>query len=99
MRRTFLTVAIALALSACGGSTEGLMGQELYDRSCGSCHLADGAGLAGPAVGPGSNSVNLTDDQLAAVIRVGPGTMPAFSRFSDEQVDSLVAYLRELQGQ
>ena len=100
MRRIKLAAAaITLVVSACGGSTEGLLGQELYERSCASCHRGDGGGLSGPAIGPGSNSVVLTDEQLAGVIVVGPGTMPAFTRFTDEQVDSLVAYVRELQGE
>ncbi len=74
------------------------MGRELYDRSCASCHAGDGSGGVGPAVGAGSNAVGLSDEQVAGAIRVGPGTMPAFDRLSDAQVDSLVAYMRQLQA-
>ncbi len=100
MRRFRLTVAcLAVVLAACGGSTEGLFGGELYNRSCASCHARDGSGGAGPAVGVGSNSVQLSDEQIAGAIVVGPGTMPSFDRLSDEQVDSLVTYIRTLQAQ
>jgi mono/diheme cytochrome c family protein len=101
MRRLATITAAAaccLGLAACGSSTEGLLGAELYEQSCAGCHGATGGGGLGPAIGPGSNSVNLQDDQLAAVIVVGPGSMPAFPRLNDDQVDSLVTYLRDLQA-
>ncbi|HSF85247.1 MAG TPA: cytochrome c [Acidimicrobiia bacterium] len=90
--------ALAVALTACGGSTEGLLGQELYERSCGACHARDGSGGSGPPLNEGSNAESLTDDQLAGAITVGPGTMPSFDRLSGEQVDSLVQYMRRLQS-
>ncbi len=99
LRSSVVVVVAALAFAACGGSTEGLLGEQLYERSCAGCHLVDGSGATGPAIGPESNSVLLTDEQLAGVILVGPGSMPAFTRFTDEQVDSLVAYVRDLQQQ
>lgn len=101
MRRVAtITAALALSLSlaGCGSSTAGLLGAELYEQSCAGCHGAAGGGGLGPAIGPGSNSVNLSDDQMASVIVVGPGSMPGFARLTDEQVDSLVAYVRELQA-
>ncbi len=98
VRRRVVALAAALLLTACGDSTAGLFGEALYERSCAGCHLADGSGAGGPAVGPGSDSVELTDEQLVGAIRVGPGSMPGFRRFSDEQVESLVVYLRELQA-
>lgn len=90
-------LAAALVLGACGGSTRGLVGEELYEQSCASCHGSAGEGASGPALGPGSNSESLTDEQIAGSITVGPGAMPGFSRLSDAQVDSLVAYVRVLQ--
>lgn len=100
MRRLVAVIAVstALLLGACGGSTEGLFGEDLYQRSCAGCHRGDGGGGRGPAIGPGSRAaLELSDDQLAGVIITGPGAMPAFGRFSEEQVASLVAHLRELQ--
>lgn len=92
-----LTIAVAAALLAgCGGSTEGLLGGELYDKSCAGCHGSDG--LRGIQIGAGSPAVDLTDDQLSGAIAVGPGSMPGFPRLTPEQLDSLVVFIRELQA-
>jgi len=92
-----LAVAVVL-LSACGNSTDGLQGGELFERSCAVCHRSDGSGSGNRStIGVGSNAVNLTDDQIAGVIRAGPGVMPPFQRLTEDQVDSLVSYVRSLQ--
>lgn len=92
--------AAAVLLSACGDSTEGLFGGELFERSCAVCHRSDGSGSGNrPAIGVGSNAVGLSDEQIAGVIRAGPGVMPSFQRLTAGQVDSLVAYVRLLQGE
>ncbi len=98
MRRLgFLAAAALLAATGCA-STEGLLGADLYEQSCAGCHGADGGGGVGPAIGAGSNAENLTDEQIASVIVVGPGTMPGFARLTDEQLDSLVAFIRQLEA-
>jgi mono/diheme cytochrome c family protein len=99
-RRVTLSIAtVALSLSACSGSSEGVFGQELYERSCAACHGSQGEGsTARPAIDAGSNAATLSDAQIAGVIRAGPGAMPSFSRLSDAQVESLVEYVRRLQG-
>lgn len=92
-----LTIVVAGALLAgCGGSTEGLLGEELYDKSCAGCHGSDG--LRGTQIGAGSPTVDLTDNQISGAIAVGPGSMPGFPRLTPEQLDSLVVYIRELQA-
>ena len=98
LRGVAALLVLCMVTTACS-STEGLLGKELYEQSCATCHRADGTGGTGPAVGAGSNAVQLTDEQIAGVIRVGPGVMPGFSRLTDEQVTSLVDYIRELQGE
>lgn len=91
--------AAALFLGACSADTSGKFGQELFEQTCAVCHGADGAGTAGrPAVGAGSDAVELTDEQIRGVLDVGPGAMPSFRRLSPEQIDSLVEYVRVLQG-
>lgn len=101
MRRARLLIPIlALLAAGCGPSTEGKFGRELYEISCAGCHGASGEGDIGPAVGTSDSNaaLALSDDQIAGSIEVGPGKMPGFGQLTAEQVDSLVEYLRSLQG-
>ena len=95
--RNLAIAGVLLLLSGCATSTEELMGEDLYVRSCAVCHDGDGAGGIGLDIGPGSNTdLNLSDEQIAGVITVGPGNMPGFSRLTPAQVDSLIVYIRSL---
>ncbi|HHC08088.1 MAG TPA: cytochrome c [Actinobacteria bacterium] len=99
MSRTTLAVALAAVVlgTACTDPAVGKTDRELYEAVCARCHGVDLEGGIGPALGPGSRAETLTDDQLRGVIEVGPGAMPSFRRLDDDQVDSLVAYLRRRQ--
>ncbi|MCP4304642.1 MAG: cytochrome c [bacterium] len=95
MRVWLVGLALLLVLGSCSLKEEYVVGGELYDRSCAACHGTDGGGAIADAIGAGSNThLNLSDEQIAGVIVVGPGNMPGFSRFTTEQVDSLVDYVR-----
>ncbi len=94
--RFLAAAALLLILSGCA-SNEYLLGEDLYVRSCATCHGLDGDGGIGLDIGSGSNTdLSLTDEQIAGVITVGPGNMPGFSRLTPEQVNSLVVYVRSL---
>ena len=96
--RSFFAIALMLLLmSGCADPTENLTSEDLYIHSCATCHGLDGEGGIGVEIATGSNTdVNLSDEQIAGVITVGPGNMPGFSRLTPEQVDSLVRYVRSL---
>ncbi len=101
MRPLLSTVILVLAmvLSACADPAQGRYGADLYGVTCARCHGANLQGGIGPAIGPGSNAAaGLSDEQIRGVIEIGPGAMPSFRRLDDDQIDSLVAYLRERQG-
>jgi ubiquinol-cytochrome c reductase cytochrome c subunit len=73
-------------------------GMRLYSGICSACH---GAGATGDSVGGGQIAPALgsaTDRQTAEAVRVGPGTMPAFSEgtVSDAQLASIIRYVRFL---
>ena len=94
-----LIVTAALSTAACTDQLEGTFGQDLFNAGCAHCHREDLGGGTGPPLGPGSDAdLELSDLQIADVIRVGPGRMPSFGRrLTDQQIDSLVAYLRSQQ--
>jgi mono/diheme cytochrome c family protein len=75
-----------------------------FRTKCAMCHGPDGSGSA---VGKSMNVPDLRspavqklpDAQLAQVISDGKGGMPSFkSSLSEDQVHSLVAYVRSLRG-
>ena len=74
------------------------VGRALFEQSCASCHGPGGQGDRAPALNIGRFAHGGEDADLSRAIRSGiAGTqMPAFARFSDEEVRQLVAYLRSL---
>jgi mono/diheme cytochrome c family protein len=94
--------SIALVVSpALFGQAE--TGEAIYKRNCAGCHGPDGSGQT--AMGRSFKLMDLrsadvqklTDAQLAEVVGKGKGRMPAYEkRLSHEQIQSVVAYLREM---
>ena len=78
-------------------------GRDIYNRSCTTCHGADGAGgEMGPALGaPARRYAQSTDAQIFETIKNGvPSTqMPRFGgRLTDDDVWKVAAYIRGLRG-
>jgi ubiquinol-cytochrome c reductase cytochrome c subunit len=87
------------------------LGSALYEENCAACHSTTGVGGAlteGSAddisgvVGrdPGFIAPTLRNSsptEVAESILVGPGTMPVFATFSDDELNSLVRYVTYLQ--
>lgn len=89
-----------LLLVACTGSADpDASGAELYSQFCARCHAADLSGGIGPALGEGSEFVDVPDSFLFDVIADGRGAMPAFSStLSDPQIRLLIDFIRAEQG-
>ncbi len=77
------------------GSTN-LTGEQIFVRSCNTCHPNGRAGLGPTLVSLPSKFPE--DAALKAFIRKGKGMMPPQSadRINDVELDSLIAYLRQL---
>jgi mono/diheme cytochrome c family protein len=100
MRLALALATLIVLLVGCSGDGVDQFGGALYSSSCAHCHGSDLAGGVGPALGAGSNATTLTDQQIKDVVRIGPGAMTSFGdRFSEEQLDSLVVFLRSEQGE
>src|SRR5262249_38575403 len=73
-----------------------LTGQEIFIRSCNTCHPGAKAGM-GPALDQLSAHFP-DDDKLKKFIRAGTGVMPPQPKeaLNDVELDNLVVYLRSL---
>jgi cbb3-type cytochrome c oxidase subunit III len=77
-------------------------GGDLFKQKCSMCHGADGKGYAAlktPDFTDPKVQASLTDQEIAQTIKNGKkGTaMPAFAdKLSDDQIQSLVTYIRSL---
>ncbi len=74
-------------------------GGELYRLNCAACHVASGAGapIGGGRIAP--SLIEASPTEVGEAIIVGPGSMPIFTSFSDEDIDDVAAYVRDLQRQ
>jgi ubiquinol-cytochrome c reductase cytochrome c subunit len=68
-------------------------GSDLYRLNCAACHVASGAGAAigGGRIAP--DLVDSTPTQIGQAIRIGPGAMPVFGTFTDQDLDDVAAYI------
>ena len=101
------TVSVVPAASAADAGK----GKEIYSKSCGGCHGAEGKGDGAAAKAMNPKPTNLADkasmsklDDAAltkAIVKGGVGIgksplMPAFSQLKDQEVKDVVAYIRSL---
>lgn len=100
MRSTTLTLGLVLSVAFVAGCTgrppDDATGEEVYQQLCANCHGSDlQGGVAGPPLGPGSNSSDASDEYLETTILDGRGRMPSFSTSLDSaQLQRLIAFLR-----
>ncbi|RME40590.1 MAG: hypothetical protein D6788_03010, partial [Planctomycetota bacterium] len=75
------------------------IGRILYDANCATCHGPDGGGDLGPSLNTQAFLTVVPDRYLVeTLIRGRPGTgMPSWRHLSDEDVASLVRYIRTWQ--
>lgn len=72
------------------------LGRQQFQFKCQQCHRPDGAG-AGPVLsGDAAQAVDLTDDQIATMVRDGHGTANPIleANLSDKQLADLIAFIR-----
>lgn len=100
-------VALALALSACGGVAPEVTagsdpvlfeGRTIWTGQCASCHGASGGGGRGPQLSEGRVLGRFPDAaSQEALILNGRGGMPSFAgRLSEEQITAVTRYTREV---
>lgn len=73
-------------------------GPDLYESRCASCHGPALEGGSGPELGPGSETVDLSDSRILSRIRDGRNEMPGFSGIlSEGEIELLLDFLRQEQ--
>jgi len=73
-------------------------GSDLFSLNCAACHTITGAGdaLAFGTNAPSIQNRDVTPQQVAEAMRIGPANMPRFSgNLDDQQVRDVVAYVTE----
>jgi ubiquinol-cytochrome c reductase cytochrome c subunit len=71
-------------------------GGVLYRLNCAACHVASGSGAA---IGGGVEAPSLmesTPTQVGEAILIGPGAMPVFGTFSEQDINDVSAYIDNL---
>jgi cytochrome c oxidase cbb3-type subunit 3 len=79
-----------------------LAGRQIFESNCAGCHGLDGrGGERGPDISTRPQIVQLPDDDLRAVVQTGrpAAGMPPFASLGTAQINSLMAYIRFLQGE
>ncbi len=85
-------------------SADAKVGKAVYEKSCVSCHGADGKGNPAMAKVLGEKGLNIvgkettqkSDDQLLKVIVDGAGKMPAQKSLSKDEQKQALGYVRSL---
>ena len=76
-----------------GGGGTTASGEEIYQRSCASCHGGSGEGASGPSLVGVDERLSLADH--LAVVRNGRGDMPAWEdTLTAAEIEAVVAYQR-----
>jgi mono/diheme cytochrome c family protein len=66
-------------------------GAELYATSCAACHGTSGEGGVGPALGEVEDAV-----ELALILMWGPGDMPSFETWPDQDLADVIGQIQAL---
>ena len=101
MTRLVVAALLLGTISGCvGRPPEDATGEEIYLQLCANCHGDSMQGAIGPSLAAGSDAANEPDEFLRVTITEGRGRMPSFqASLSDDQVERLISYIRQEQGQ
>ncbi|MFH5882703.1 PQQ-binding-like beta-propeller repeat protein [Halalkalibaculum sp. DA3122] len=68
-------------------------GKAIYEQSCATCHGADLSGQHPVYPALANVGERLSRDQVRSIIQEGGARMPAFSNITDEEIESIIAFL------
>jgi mono/diheme cytochrome c family protein len=106
-----LMVFMAFCITVAADAADAAKGQEIFTKSCGSCHgnTGKGDGVAAAALNPKPKDLSdkaymakLDDAYLSNVIKKGGAAvgksplMPPFASLGDADIQNVIAYIRSL---
>src|SRR5262252_3732611 len=104
MRNILIVMTVTLMTAAAMRAADAKAGQAVYDKSCKSCHGADGA--PNPAIAKmmkvdmkdlkSSEVQGMSNDDIKKVIAEGKGKMKPVKTVNGAAVDDVVAYVHSL---
>jgi ubiquinol-cytochrome c reductase cytochrome c subunit len=74
-------------------------GGQLYRVNCAACHVASGAGAAIGGAREAPALTKATPTEIGQAILIGPGAMPSFGSFTQDDVNSVARYIQHLQDE
>jgi cytochrome c5 len=104
MKRTVTLVIAICAAAAVSLAADAAAGKAVFDKSCKSCHGADGSGNPNIAkmmkvemrpLGSSEGQAQ-SDDDLKKIVTDGKGKMRPVASVTGKSVDDVVAYVRTL---
>lgn len=92
--KIFAAIAMTGFLAAPAFAADAPDGANIFKKKCAMCHKVDKK-----KVGPAVKAMNTDTEVLRSVISDGRKLMPKYSgKLSAEEIDAVVAYLKEQQG-
>lgn len=80
-------------------ASTGMTGEQMYTAACAQCHGDNLEGVFGPALGPDTDSVEMSDALMEAVVFSGIGKMrPMSGVLTEAQVQEVIAHIRRVQA-
>lgn len=104
MRITITTLTLVALSATAGLAADAKSGQVIFDKSCKSCHGADGT--PNPAIAKmmkadmkdlkSADVQAISDDDLKKIISDGKGKMKPVKTVTGADADNVIAYIRSL---
>jgi mono/diheme cytochrome c family protein len=104
MRMILMTVTLAVLCCSVASAADAAAGRAAYDKSCKSCHGADGTPNAGVAKMmkveikdlKSAGVQRLSDTEMKSIITDGKGKMKPIPGVTGASLDNVVAYVKSL---
>lgn len=101
MRKIFTTAALAALSCTAVFGADAAAGKAVFDKSCKSCHGADGTPNAGVAKMmkvemKDLKATTVSDAEMKTIITAGKGKMKPVASVTGASVDDVIAYVRSL---